>query len=409
MKLILFERRKIKHMKFTQFLKTKGAIASIFMGIFYAVAMLGIFLPGYTAIPGNIDKLPIAIVNDDAGEYGTMIADQLKENLPFEEVKTDLTNKRALEQLEENEITLVVHIPKTFSADMENGEVSSSIDFTVNEAGATVVSSSMTSIVTQINNQLSAQFSQQTAQGVLMNFNVPEEQAADMAKMIETSYVGNVVTINDIPDGMHNNMLPMFLTMAGYVGAMIAAMQLVASFNESRGKASKTRLFVYVQLTALIIAVLAGLASMGIAYLVNEPSGELFLSLFGQQVLNYMVAFNFTAMFIFLVGEGGMILNIPVLLVQTIANGATITRDMMYGPYEWVSYISPMYYSVQAYFANMYSSISPAPFVWGMVAVGLGAMLINILLVAFVHKKVPLEASLVEDTKDVINNTEITV
>lgn len=103
-----------------------------------------------------------------------------------------------------------------------------------------------------------------------------------------------------------------------------------------------------------------------------------------------------------------MILNIPVLLVQTIANGATITRDMMYGPYEWVSYISPMYYSVQAYFANMYGGISPAPYVWGMVAVGLGAMLINMLLAAFVHKPVPMERASISETKEVVNNTEIT-
>ncbi|WP_144510499.1 YhgE/Pip domain-containing protein [Bacillus sp. FJAT-22090] len=397
-------------MKFTQFLKTKGAIASIFMGIFYAVAMLGIFLPGYTAIPGNIDELPIAIVNDDAGEYGSMIADQLKENLPFKEIETDLSNNKALKQLEKNELTLVIHIPNTFSENMQNGEVSSSIDFTVNEATATVVSSSMTSIVTQINDQLSAQFAQQTAQGVLMNFNVPEEQASELAKKIETSYVGNLVTINEVPDGMHNNMLPMFLTMAGYVGAMIAAMQLVGAFKASRGKASKTRLFVYVQLAALLIAVLSSLAAMGITYLVNEPSGNLFLSLFGQQILNYMVAFNFTAMFIFLVGEGGMILNIPVLLVQTIANGATIPRHMMYTPYEWISYISPMYYSVQSYFANLYGSVGQAPFVWGMVAVGLGAMLINILIVAILHKPLPVDKPVTEVEKRGTNNTaELTV
>jgi len=390
-------------MKFTQFLKTRGAIASIFMGIFYAIAMLGIFLPGYTAIPGNIDQLPIAIVNDDAGKSGSMIADQLRENLPFEKIEMELTNKKALEQLNANELALVVHIPETFSADLQNGDVSSSIDFTVNEAGATVVSSTMTSIVAKINDQLSAQFSQQTAQGVLMNFNLPEEKAAEIAEMIETSYIGNLVTINEIPDGMHNNMLPMFLTMAGYVGAMIAAMQLVAAFKESRGQASKTRLFVYVQLTALLIAVLAALAAMGIAFLVNDPSGDLFFSMFGQQVSHYMVAFNFAAMFIFLVGEGGMILNIPVLLMQTLANGATISRDMMYAPYEWMSYISPMYYSVQAYFANIYGSISPSPFIWGMVAVGLGAMLINILIVTFLHKPVPIEAS------KTVSTTEITV
>ncbi|MEK3800409.1 ABC transporter permease [Peribacillus sp. FSL H8-0477] len=383
-------------MKFTQFLKTQGAIAAIFMGIFYCLCMLGIFLPGYTAIPGNIDKLPIAIVNDDAGEYGEKIASQLQENLPFKEIQTDITNKQALKELNKNDLALVVHIPKTFSADMQNGETSSSIDFTINEAGATVVSSSMTSIVAEINNQLSAQFSQQTAQGVLMNFNLPEDQAADMAKQIETAYAGNIVTINEVPDGMHNNMLPMFLTMAGYVGAMIGAMQLISSFRQSRVKASKTRLFMYVQLTAILIAVISSLVALGITYLVNDPSGDLFFSTLGQQILNYMVCFNFTAILIFLVGDGGMVLNIPILLTQTIANGATITRDMMYAPYEWMSYISPMYYSVQAYYANLYSSISPSPYLWSMVAVGLGAMLINILIVAFVHKKEPVEIQAIE-------------
>lgn len=393
-------------MKFTQFLKTRGAIASIFMGIFYSVAMLGIFLPGYAAIPGNIDKLPVAIVNDDAGEYGATVADQLQENLPFD-TTTSLTNKQALHDLEENELALVVHIPETFSADMQNGETSSSIDFTINEAGATVVSSTMNSIVTEINNQLSAQFSQQTAQGVLMNFNVPEEQASALAEQIETAYVGNVVSINEVPDGMNNNMLPMFLTMAGYVGAMIAAMQLVAAFKESRGKASKTRLFLYVQGTALLIAVVSALAAAGITYLVNEPGGELFFSLTGQQILNYMVCFNFTAILIFLVGEGGMILNLPILLVQTLANGATITRDMMYWPYEWMSYISPMYYSVQAYYANMYGSISQSPYIWSMVAVGAGALIINIAIVAFLHK--PVTSSVDVKATSIKNDTEIPV
>ncbi|MFY0783152.1 ABC transporter permease [Peribacillus simplex] len=396
-------------MKFTQFLKTKGATATIFMGIFYAIAMLGIFLPGYTSIPGNIDKLPIAIVNDDAGEYGAKIADQLQENLPFKEIDRDLTNKQALNDLEHNDLSLVVHIPETFSADMQKGEASSGIDFTINEAGATTVSSTMNSVVNEINNQLSTQFSEQTAQGVLMNFNVPEEQAAELAKKIETAYVGNVVTINEVPDGMNNNMLPMFLTMAGYTGAMIGAMQLVGAFKESRGKASKTRLFSYVQLTALLVAVVSSLVALGVTYLINEPSGDLFFSLVGQQILNYMVCFNFTAIIIFLIGEGGMILNLPILLIQTLANGATITRDMMYLPYEWMSHISPMYYSVQAYFANLYGSISPSPYIWSMVAVGAGALLINIAIVAFIHKPMPIEDPETKaETESVKNATEVT-
>ncbi|HWJ77170.1 MAG TPA: ABC transporter permease [Niallia sp.] len=394
-------------MKFTQFLKTRGAIASIFMGIFYAIIMLGIFLSGYSAIPGNIDQLPIAIVNDDAGEYGENIAGQLKENLPFKEVETELTNKKAIKELEKNDLALVIHIPENFSENLQKGETAASIDFTVNEAGPTVVSSTMNSIVNQINNQLSEQFSKQTAQGILLNFNLPEEQAAAMAEKIETAYAGNVVTVNDVPDGMHHNMMPMFLTMAGYVGAMIGAMQLVASFRESRGKASKTRLFIYVQLTALLIAVLSSFVATGVVYLVDAPSGDLFLGIVGHQMLNYMVCFNFTAILIFLVGEGGMVLNLPILLMQTIANGATVARDMMYAPFKWMSHISPMYYSVQAYYADLFGSISSSPYIWSMVTILAITLLINIVIVTFLHKPMPVDKSKAE-TESGKDTAEIT-
>lgn len=402
-------------MKFKTFLKTRGAIAAIFMGIFYAVAMLGIFLPGYTAIPNNIDKLPVAIVNEDKGEYGGTIAEQLQENLPFEEISTDLSNSEALAQLEDNDLALVVHIPETFSQDLQSGDVSSSIDFTTNGAGATVVSSSMSSIVSEINNQLSTQFSTQTAQNILMTLNVPEDQAAEMAEKIETTYVGNSVTINEIPAGMHNNMLPMFLTMAGYVGAMIGAMQLVGSYKANRGTTSKWRLFLYVQITALLIATLSSAAGLGISYAVTNHGSEMFFTLWGHQILNYMVCFNFTAILIFLVGEGGMILNMPILLLQTIANGATIPRDMMYLPYEWMSYISPMYYAVQANFELLFTDNSSAYHHWMMAAVGGGALLINLLIVAFLHKPQAAEESvqdsLIEDTTqpNVKKAAEITV
>ena len=168
---------------------------------------------------------------------------QLQESLPFKEIDTDLTNKKALKELEKNEFALVIHIPENFSEDAQSGK-GTNIDFTVNEASATMVSSAMSSVVTEINKQLSTSFSQQTAQGILMQFNVPEEQAKELATQIENSYTGNYVVMNDVPDGMHNNMLPMFITMASYVGAMIAAMQLVGSFKANRGKASKTRLFI---------------------------------------------------------------------------------------------------------------------------------------------------------------------
>lgn len=378
-------------MKFKQFLGLQGVKASIFMGIFYAVAMLLIFLTGYSSLPGNMDELKVAIVNDDVGEAGTQIADQLKESLPFK-INTDLTNEKALDKLEDNKYALVIHIPENFSENAQKGE-SAQIDFSVNEASATMVSSAMKSVVNEINNQLSASFSTQTAKGVLLNFNLPEDQADKIAAQIEKSYVGNYIIVNDVPDGMHNNMLPMFLTMACYVGAMIAAMQLVGAFKQSRGKASKAKLFTYVQGSALVIAVVSTIFALLVAYLIADIDSGILFKLAGQQILLYMAAFNVCAIFTFLIGEAGMILNIPVLLSQTIANGATMPREMMYGYFDFISYISPMYYSVQSYYAVMFGSTEQAPFLWGLAAVAVGAMIINILIVTFVNKKVPVETT----------------
>ncbi|WP_256204437.1 hypothetical protein [Planococcus faecalis] len=85
-------------------------------------------------------------------------------------------------------------------------------------------------------------------------------------------------------------------------------------------------------------------------------------------------------------------------------------REMMYLPYEWMSYISPMYYSVQAYTANLYGNISTAPFIWSMVAVGGVAMLINICIVAFLHKPVELENNNADEkTNKRLNPSEVSV
>jgi ABC-2 type transport system permease protein len=105
---------------------------------------------------------------------------------------------------------------------------------------------------------------------------------------------------------MHNNMLLMFLTMSGYVGAMIAALQLVSSFKAFRGKASKTKLFIFVQLTALIIAVLSTIAALAISFFIADVELSLLLPVAAQQILMYMAAFNVCAIMVFLLGDGGM-------------------------------------------------------------------------------------------------------
>ncbi len=373
-------------MKFTEFLKTKAAIGAGFMSIFYAIVLLSIFLPGYKASQDNMDELKIALVNDDQSEIGVQIETQLKESLPFKTINTDISNSEALKALEKNEYSLVIHIPENFSANAQSGN-STSIDFTVNGASATAVPPMMKSIVDRINNQLGANFSQQTAESILMQFNVQEQQAAELAAKIENAYKGNFTTINEIPSGTENTILPMFITTAAYVGAMIAAIQLVGLYRQHSGEMSRVRLFIYVQATALLIGVLAMIGAVAISFWITDVDTAVIWKVALQQTLLYIAAFNVSAIPIFLFGAGGMVLNIAILLMQTNSNGSTIPREMMYLPYEWFSYITPMYYSVQAYFATMFGSTSSAPYILGLVAVLVGALIINIILASRPQKK----------------------
>jgi len=80
---------------------------------------------------------------------------------------------------------------------------------------------------------------------------------------------------------------------------------------------------------------------------------------------------------------------------------------MMHKHFDIVSYITPMHHSVQSYLAIFYGTISPAPFLWGLATVGVGALLINVLIVTFLHKSVPIEPT--EKNDNILDSKEITV
>lgn len=69
-----------------------------------------------------------------------------------------------------------------------------------------------------------------------------------------------------------------------------------------------------------------------------------------------------------------------------------------------------MYYSVQAYFAKLYGSISPSPYIRSMIAVGVGTILINVILVATRFKRVPEDEVRTEPDEEIVKYTaELTV
>lgn len=361
------------------FLKNKAVTGGIFMVIFYQIVFIGLFMYGYSAIPKNMTDLTVAIVNEDE-QYGQQIAQQLSEQLPFR-MDGSLTLADAQEKLDDRDIQMIVHIPKDFSEKMTKQDEKVRLDFFVNASNPAMVSSSMQSVVTQITDKMNAQFAVQSAEGILKGLQVPDDQAKQLAEGIPSKLVANVVTSNPLPAGMHNQMAPMFLSMVSYVGAMIFSMILVGATNGMKNVLGKGKAFMAYQAISVGTSLVAPLVGLGIYFCVQGGYGaETFLHMWLLHSLEMLTAIEFTGIFILLFGQGGMLVNLTLLLAQTISSGAVMAREMMPGFFKPFSYVAPMFYSVHADFDILFGGGKMTQYVLGLAAIAVFSLLIGIVI-----------------------------
>ena len=367
------------------FLKNKVITGGIFMLVFYQIVMISIFMYGYSAVPKNVTELTVAIVNEDT-VMGDTIVQQLEQGLPFN-VKKNLTLNEAQTDLENRDIHLVVHIPADFSQNIKEDGKQGNLQFFINESNPTLVASSMQSIAAEVGAQITNQVQTQSFVGAFTAMNVPAEQATQMVTGIMEKISVDVEKTNKQPLGMHNQMAPMFLTMAMYVGAMIYSMMSVTALNEVRQSVGKWRAFFSLQLTNIVIALVAPLVGVSIYFIVQGYGIETFLSVWMVHALQIFASMQFTTVACLLLGPSGMLLNIPLLLTQTIANGATIPYEMMPGVFKFVSHISPMFYSVHLDYNLFFGGGNTGAYAVGLVLVALGALAINAVIHQYRHYK----------------------
>ncbi|MFF2481464.1 YhgE/Pip domain-containing protein [Paenibacillus sp. NPDC058071] len=367
------------------FFRNKGVLSGIFMIVLYQVIMLSVFMSGYSAVPKNIDRLTVAVVNEDA-KYGVEFADKIKEQLPFR-VITDQSLAQAKEELENRDIHFIMQIPSDFSEKLSGQGEKASLNYYANGGNPAIVVSTVQSVAEQITNQIAAQLQSQSFQGLLTTMQMPEEQAKATVDSIMTKVESNIVVTNPQPAGMHNQMAPMFLTMATYVGAMIYSMMSVSALKSMRGKMGKWKAFLALQGTNAVIAVIAPLVGLGIYFSVQGYDAAAFFQVWLNHSLELFAAIEFTSIFSLLLGQAGMLLNMVLLLVQTISNGAVMPRAMMPGFFEAVSHISVMYYTVQLDYNFLFGGGKTGVYLFSLAAIALSALAINAVIFLFKKEK----------------------
>lgn len=370
-----------------QFFKNKAVISGIFMMVFYQILMISIFMWGYSSVPKNMSDLSVAIVNEDE-KSGTQLVSQLKENLPFKQV-TDVTLEDAQEELENRNLHLLIHIPQDFTTKMTAESEQAKLDFYINQSNAQTITSGMQSVINQISDQFATQTQTQSFIQILQNYQMTEEQAKQTVHSIMNKVVPNIVSTNTLPQGMHNQMAPMFLSMASYVGAMIFSMMSVGALNQLKGKLGKAKSFMYLQGVNIMLSLIVPLIGVSIYHTVQGYGTEAYFKIWMIHALEMFTAIEFTSLFFFIAGQAGMLLNLPLVLIQSIACGAAIPQEMMPGFFKFMSYISPMYYSVHLDYNVLFGGGNTAHYVIGLAFIASAAFVIN----SVIHGLKPIRAN----------------
>ncbi len=356
-------------------LKQKMVIGGIFMAVFYQIVFISIYMSGYGAMTDNLNKLSVAIVNED-GQYGKEIADSLASQLPFKLV-TDADLANAQEELDKRDLHMIIHIPENFTEKLQAEGEQAPLDFYINQSNPAMVASSMQQVATQLASSLNRQFAEQNAERLFVAHRMPEDQAKALAAGIATKLAAEIDLTNPIPEGMQNQVAPMFLSMVSVVGAMIFAMLGTGSAQSLVPTLGKWRAFAAFHGVSAIVSVFAPAVGLAVAFGFHGYGFETFFKMWGLHALEMFAAIEFMGIFFFLLGQAGMLVSLFFILVQSITSGLMMPQTVMPDFYRFVSYISVMFYSAQSDLSLMFGGGKLGEHIWGLVMIAIVAALIN--------------------------------
>lgn len=426
-------------MKFKQFILSKGPILALLVGLLYGVIVFFIYYSGYSAVPNNVDKLPITLVNQD--QKSNKLAKQIKKALPYKHVKSTPNLINAKKELDDRDTYLIINIPKNFTTDIAANK-QPNLNFYINESNQTSIVSAMKSTATTIGNTVQQQISMQ--KGTLL---IAKPQLASLQQQLQQEQVKAKETIsqqkqtistapatqqaaltqkleeqtnqaqvkaqqtaakkkdkiisdaqsqaqplinnikinierqNKVDTGLNNSLAPFFASLSIYLGSLIGALLLYNTYAKFAPQIGRFKAFANLEITmALEAIIIAGIVTWAISAMVGTGNfGELWLS----HLLTIFAAYNFNSIMLLLLGQVGTALNIFLTMLQVVAGAGMIPVVTMNTFFKAIHSFAPMYYGITNDFNAMYGGTTPTAVWYGFISLIIGIIIINLIIVAF--------------------------
>lgn len=342
---------------------TKGGIIAALM--FQLIFSL-VWMTGYRDITANVNKLVIAVVNEDPAA-GQMIVEQLKKNVPFQ---MNVVGSMAIakQQLNERDVQLILHVPANLTAQLQSAGEPAKLEYFINESNPAMIKSVMQSVIANITATVNKQAIAAGAQAVLLEMKLPQEQALKAAGGLAEKVISDTQFSNKI-DGMANQMVPMMMVLASFVGAMVMQMNIQQASMQLGKHLGAWNKFAARGIINVVSAVIVALVGSSLMLLLGGQSVHGFFAIWGFQAL-FLVTFMFlTQLFLQVFGLAGMMFNITLLSAQLVSSGAIVPRELLNGFYQNLGNYLPATYAVEGIMNLLFGGPGMATTVMALIAI----------------------------------------
>ncbi|WP_088831694.1 YhgE/Pip domain-containing protein [Paenibacillus tyrfis] len=357
------------------YLKKPATIIGIVTAMMFQIIFSLVWMSGYQGVNENVKQLKIAVVNEDQG-IGKRVEEQLVSSLPFRMI-SEPSLSRAQEKLNNREVQMVLHLPADFSKQLQAQGEKGRIDYYINESNPALIKSIMQGVANGVTATAGKEAAAMGMQAMLVQANMPAAQAQSMAQGISDKVQSNIESVNPV-QGMHNQMVPMMMVLASYVGAMIMGMniqQATAMLGPSFSRWSKFGARVIINVVSAVFIALIG-SSLVVAMGGQTAAG--FVSLWLFQTLFLMAFMFFSQMFLIVFGMAGMLFNIAMLSIQLVSSGAMVPRELLGGFYHTFSEYLPATYAVDGGMNVLFGGPSVSADAGALVAIMLCSLVVGL-------------------------------
>ncbi|MNM56408.1 ABC-2 family transporter protein [compost metagenome] len=325
------------------FLKHPLTLIGIITAVLFQVFFSTIWITGYDHVTDRVNKLPVAIVNED-GSASKPIADGIAASLTFE-TRYPMTLTAAKEALENRKVRMIVVIPKGFSGSLADSAAHPSITYYINASNPSMVSTAMGTAAGKITASLNGHVNETMLDSLVKSLSLPEQQAGILKNSITGRISSNVVTLHPV-DNFAKLMVPLMFVTASFTGAMMLAMNLAKASTLLEGKSGKWQRLAARFVITGVTAALVSLTGAGMTYGLGISAERGFLALWAFEFVVILACMFVAQMSLFLLGDIGAWVNIALLSIQMLSSGATIPRDVLSPFYNAVGTVFPAYYAV---------------------------------------------------------------